>query len=76
VAGPFQPLSIGKDSFRPPDAVHLMGTDDLGRDLLSGILWGSRVSLLVGLLAALTSTGIGVIVGSVAAYYGHRWTTS
>ncbi len=69
---PFQPLSIGKDSFRPPDAVHLMGTDDLGRDLLSGILWGSRVSLMVGLLAALTSTGIGVIVGSVAAYYGRR----
>jgi peptide/nickel transport system permease protein len=67
---PFQPLSIGKDSFHPPDATYLMGTDDLGRDLLSGILWGSRVSIMVGLLAASTSTLIGIIVGSVSAYYG------
>lgn len=67
---PFQPLSIGKDSFHPPDSTYLMGTDDLGRDLLSGILWGSRVSIMVGLIAAATSTLIGVIVGSVAAYYG------
>ena len=67
---PFQPLSIGQDSFHPPDATYLMGTDDLGRDLLSGILWGSRVSIMVGLIAAATSTLIGVVVGSVSAYYG------
>lgn len=67
---PFPPLSIGKDSFHPPDWRYLMGTDDLGRDLLSGILWGSRVSIMVGLIAAATSTLIGVIVGSVSAYYG------
>jgi peptide/nickel transport system permease protein len=67
---PFQPLSIGKDSFRPPDSTYLLGTDDLGRDLLSGVLWGARVSLLVGLLAAFTSTLIGVIVGSASGYYG------
>lgn len=67
---PFHPLSIGKDAFRPPDATHLLGTDDLGRDLLSGVLWGARVSIVVGLLAAFTSTFIGVIVGSVSAYYG------
>jgi peptide/nickel transport system permease protein len=66
---PFQPLSTGKDSFHPPGAAYLMGTDDLGRDLLSGVLWGARVSLLVGLLAALTSTVIGVIVGALAGYY-------
>jgi peptide/nickel transport system permease protein len=67
---PFQPLSIGRDSFRPPDSTYLLGTDDLGRDLLSGVLWGARVSLLVGLLAALTSTLIGLIVGSASGYYG------
>ncbi len=67
---PFQPLSIGKDSFRPPDSTYLLGTDDLGRDLLSGVLWGARISLLVGLLAAFTSTLIGVIVGSTSGYYG------
>ena len=67
---PFQPLSLGKDSFRPPDSTYLLGTDDLGRDLLSGVLWGARVSLLVGLLAAFTSTLIGVIVGSASGYYG------
>jgi len=47
-----------------------MGTDDLGRDILSGILWGARVSMAVGLLAALTSTGIGVVVGALAGFYG------
>ena len=67
---PFQPLSIGKDSFRPPDSTYLLGTDDLGRDLLSGVLWGARVSLLVGLLAAFTSTLIGVLVGSASGFYG------
>ena len=67
---PFQPLSIGKDSFRPPDSIYLLGTDDLGRDLLSGVLWGARVSLLVGLLAAFTSTLIGVLVGSASGFYG------
>jgi peptide/nickel transport system permease protein len=66
---PFQPLATGKDSFHAPGAAYLMGTDDLGRDLLSGVLWGARVSLLVGLLAALTSTVIGVIVGALAGYY-------
>jgi peptide/nickel transport system permease protein len=67
---PFGPLATGPDSFRPPDAVYRMGTDDLGRDILSGILWGARVSMAVGLLAALTSTGIGVVVGALAGFYG------
>jgi peptide/nickel transport system permease protein len=67
---PFKPLGIGKDSFFRPNLTYLMGTDDLGRDLLSGILWGARVSIMVGLLAALTSTLIGVIIGGIAGYYG------
>jgi peptide/nickel transport system permease protein len=69
---PFYPLSIGKDSFRRPDSTYLMVTDDLGRDLFSGVLWGARVSMMVGLLAALTSTIIGVFIGAWAGYYGGR----
>ncbi len=67
---PFDPLATGKDSFHRPGWRYLMGTDDLGRDLLSGVLWGARTSLLVGVLAALTSTLIGVVVGGLAGYYG------
>ena len=69
---PFGPLATGPHSFRPPDATYHMGTDDLGRDILSGVLWGARVSIAVGLLAALTSTAIGVIIGAAAGYYGRR----
>jgi peptide/nickel transport system permease protein len=70
VLAPVDPLSTGKDSFRIPDSRYFMGTDDLGRDLFSGVLWGARTSMMVGLLAALTSTVIGVIIGALAGYYG------
>jgi len=67
---PFPPLATGPDSFRAPDGLYRLGTDDLGRDVLSGVLWGARVSFVVGLLAALTSTGLGVLVGALAGFYG------
>lgn len=67
---PGGPLDTGPHSFRPPDALYRMGTDDLGRDILSGVLWGARVSIAVGLLAALTSTVIGVVIGAAAGFYG------
>jgi peptide/nickel transport system permease protein len=69
---PFGPLATGPHSFRRPDATYHMGTDDLGRDILSGVLWGARVSMAVGLLAALASTAIGVVIGAAAGYYGRR----
>jgi peptide/nickel transport system permease protein len=49
-----------------------MGTDDLGRDVFSGFMLGAKLSLLVGFLAAITSTIIGIIVGSIAGYCGGR----
>lgn len=58
---------------RPPAWRHWMGTDDLGRDLFARILYGGRISILIGLLAAFVSTGLGSLVGVVAGYYG-RWT--
>jgi len=57
---------------QPPSGGHWLGTDDLGRDLLTRLLYGGRVSILIGLLAALLATGFGASVGAVAGYYGGR----
>jgi len=57
---------------QPPSAGHWLGTDDLGRDLLTRILYGGRVSILIGLFAALLATGFGASVGAAAGYYGGR----
>jgi peptide/nickel transport system permease protein len=65
--GPFQ---LTPHALAPPGPGHLFGTDDLGRDVLSGVIYGARVSLLVGLLAAATSTILGVLIGALAGFYG------
>ncbi|MFC1591996.1 ABC transporter permease [Thermodesulfobacteriota bacterium] len=59
----------------PPSAEHLFGTDDLGRDILSRMFWGARISLAVGFVAVGISTAIGIVLGSLAGYYG-RWIDS
>ena len=53
-----------------PGQLHWMGTDDLGRDVFSRLLFGGRISIVIGLLAALAGTALGAIVGAVAAFYG------
>ena len=64
------------DAFKPPawsadgDATYLLGTDNQGRDMLSAIIYGARVSLLVGFLAVVMSVLIGVSVGLAAGYLG------
>ncbi len=55
-----------------PSASHWFGTDELGRDLLTRVLFGARISLAIGLLSAAVSAGIGVVVGATAGYSG-RW---
>ncbi len=58
--------------FQPPSAAHPLGTDELGRDLLLRLLYGGRVSLFVGLVAAVFAALIGTIVGLAAGYLGGR----
>jgi peptide/nickel transport system permease protein len=53
-----------------PSLVHPLGTDELGRDVLSRMIWGSRVSLEVGFVAVGIATIIGILLGAVAGYYG------
>jgi peptide/nickel transport system permease protein len=65
------PNSIDLTSrLRPPDSVHRLGTDDLGRDVLARIFHGARVSLTVGFTATAISLVIGSFLGALAGYYG------
>lgn len=73
VLAPFEFDAIDLSSIRAaPSLEHLMGTDDLGRDLFTRVLYGGRVSLLIGVLSAVLGTSLGAAVGAVAGYYG-RW---
>ena len=54
----------------PPSQEHFFGTDAFGRDVLSRVIWGARVSLFVGSVATLAGIVIGTIVGIVSGYYG------
>ncbi len=69
---PYDPFVMGDETLQPPQSDHLMGTDDLGRDTLSRVIYGARVPLAVGFLAAATSLILGVIIGSVAGYFAGR----
>jgi len=64
--------SILADSLQPPSAEHWFGTDDLGRDIFSRIIYGARISLWVGFFAVLASAIIGSLLGILAGYYG-KW---
>jgi peptide/nickel transport system permease protein len=67
---PFDPDAIDvKAILLPPSSQHLMGTDGLGRDVFSRMLFGARISLLVGIVAVGIATGIGVILGAISGYY-------
>jgi peptide/nickel transport system permease protein len=56
-----------------PSSAHWCGTDELGRDILSRLIYGSRISMLVGSCVVAASLAVGLIVGSLAGYYGGRF---
>ncbi|OQY82055.1 MAG: peptide ABC transporter permease [Anaerolineae bacterium UTCFX3] len=58
------------EKYQPPSWSHPMGTDAMGRDLLTRVLYGGRISLMVGLLVVCISLAIGVPIGAIAGYYG------
>lgn len=71
VLAPYDPVAIDLASVKqPPDNCHLLGTDTLGRDILSRILHGGRITLLIGLSATVLSLGVGLVVGLIAGYCG------
>lgn len=67
----YDPSTINQDKLlMAPTTTHLLGTDGLGRDLLSRLLFGARISLAIGLIAVGISTLLGVSLGSIAGYFG------
>ena len=68
----FQDLALGAS---PPSSEHILGTDTLGRDLLTRMMYGSRISLMVGFLATSVALVIGVIWGTVAGFTGGKTDT-
>ena len=70
VIAPYAPDAINPAFSAAPSAAHWLGTDQIGRDVLSRLLYGTRTSLLVGVAATLISTVIGVLLGLLAGYVG------
>ena len=70
---PFDPYDLGDDLLVPPGtAGHLLGTTNMGQDILSMLIYGSRASLAIGIVAAAISGVIGTLVGAVAGFYGGK----
>src|ERR1700694_3417416 len=71
---PYNPYAVALETrLQPPDGTHLLGTDELGRDILSRLIFGARVSLWVGVVTVALSGVIGVSGGLVAGYLGGYW---
>ena len=68
---PLDPTSTDvRNMLKPPSLAHPFGTDEVGRDYLSRVVYGGRVSLLVGFLAMVTCVCVGVVVGTISGYFG------
>ncbi|MCK4411755.1 ABC transporter permease [Candidatus Bipolaricaulota bacterium] len=74
LVAPYGPLEQNiRERLQPPSASHLFGTDQLGRDVLSRVLYGGRISLPAGLLVVVSAAIVGTAMGSVAGYIGGAW---
>lgn len=73
---PYDPIALNvKAKFQPPSAAHWAGTDHLGRDLLSRIIWGARLALGIAITSVGIAGAVGLVLGLVAGY-GPRWLDS
>lgn len=78
VIAPYNPVAqprganLAAQFFQPPSSRHWLGTDELGRDVLSRLIYGSRVSLLVGFLAAFSSVLVGTVMGAIAGFFSGK----
>ena len=73
VLSPYDPYILTDDLSVPPGSPgHLLGTDKLGHDILSQLLWGARTSLEIGLVAASIAAIIGTLIGGIAGYFGGK----
>lgn len=76
ILAPCDPYAIDPaNALKGSTAEHLLGTDNLGRDILSRLIYGSRTSLLVALISLVISTIIGAIIGGIAGFFGGWWDT-
>jgi peptide/nickel transport system ATP-binding protein/peptide/nickel transport system permease protein len=66
---PYNPTDLAGRPFEAPSAAHWLGTNDVGHDILSEALWGGRVSLVVGVLAAAAGVAVGLLAGALAGYF-------
>lgn len=70
---PYNPYESNlPEALKAPNVMHIMGTDELGRDILSRTLYGARISLLVGVEAVALALACGVILGALAGFYGGK----
>jgi peptide/nickel transport system permease protein len=68
---PYDPIQVTPSlRLRPPDSIHVFGTDDFGRDVFTRIAYGARLSLQVGLISVALAATVGVTLGVVAGFYG------
>jgi peptide/nickel transport system permease protein len=73
IAAPYDPLTINLDAVNePPSLDHVFGTDGLGRDILSRVMYGSRVSLSVGFVSTISALLIGLFFGVAGGYFGGK----
>jgi len=73
VLAPYDPIKVkSSDRLQAPSLSHLLGTDDFGRDILSRVIHGARISMLLGLGAVAISTLLATIIGILSGYYGGR----
>lgn len=72
VLAPYDPLSTSLNVLAPPSAEHWLGTDDVGRDVLSRLIFAARVSLTVGLVSMLITVVIGLLLGLLSGFFGPK----